>query len=723
MTPVADAKELRMKHVLLNRSARVVAIAALSTVLVACGSGSGSAPPPPAPPPATVGPAGGTVNGPSGAQVVIPAGALSAATAIAVDQSSTGAPALPAGTTTFGAMFAFTPHGTSFAVPVTITVPFNAAAVSAGATPVLYKTNGAGTWERVANATVNAGTVTAQVTSFSWIIVGNVPPIITTQPANASVVEPATASFSVIAIGTPPLLYQWQKSDDGGQKFIDIPAANAASYATPATRAASDNGDRFRVRVSNLEGSTTSQAATLTVTVNVVAPAITTQPQSQSVAVGASATFSAVASGTAPSYQWQRSSDGTNWTDIAGATNASYTLANVQATDNGAQFRVRATNSAGTATSNAATLTVTTAPPPASGAGRIAAGNGFSLAVNAAGVPYSWGADGTGQLGNGTPNADRSIAAPVGAFNAVRAVAAGGGSQAIALRTDGTVWAWGYGGSVNCDFGATFPLPVQISGATGIVALSTGDAHTLLLRNDGAVLAFGCNDSGQLGRAGTAPAASAVVVAGLPPITAVAAGGALSLALDASGNVWSWGRGALGDSTGLFAPRHAPAQIAGLTGVTAIAAAYNHALALRSNGSVWAWGSNGNGKLGIGNSVANQFTPVVSGLASGITAIAAGGDNSMALRSDGVVLVAGINEVGQLGAFTPGFSNTWVAVPGVTTAVAIAAGAQSATSHLFAARADGSVIGWGWNNFGQVGTGATGAGVVPPAVVTGLNLN
>jgi hypothetical protein len=346
-----------------NRMARVgvtLWLAASALVLAGCGSGGGGAPPP-APPPATVGPAGGTVNGPSGAQVVIPAGALSAATAIAVDQSSTGAPALPAGTTTFGAMFAFTPHGTSFAVPVTVTVPFNAAAVPAGATPALYKTTGTGTWERVANATVNAGTVTAQVTSFSWIIVGNVPPIITTQPASASVVEPATASFSVVAIGTPPFSYQWQKSDDGGQNFIDIPAATAASYTTPATSVASDNGDRFRVRVSNLEGSTTSQAATLTVTVNVIAPAITTQPQSQSVAAGASATFSAVASGTAPSYQWQRSSDGVNWTDITGATNASVTISNVQMADNGALFRVRATNSAGSATSNPATLTVTTA--------------------------------------------------------------------------------------------------------------------------------------------------------------------------------------------------------------------------------------------------------------------------------------------------------------------------------------------------------------------------
>jgi alpha-tubulin suppressor-like RCC1 family protein len=704
------------------------AAAAMAAVfgLVACGgSDGGTAPPPPAPAP-TVGPAGGTVTGPAGAQVVVPAGALAAATPIAIAPSSAGAPAQPAGMTAFGAMYAFTPHGTSFAMPVTVTVPFNVASLPAGATPVLYKTNATGNWERVANASVNAGTMTGQVTSFSWLIVGNVAPIITTQPANVSVVEPATASFSVVAIGTPPFSYQWQKSDDGGVNFTDIAAAIAASYTTPATTVGNDNGDRYRVRVSNLEGASLSQAATLTVTANIVAPAITTQPQNLTVTVGGNAVFTVVAGGTTPTFQWQRSNDGgVNWTPIAGATNASYTLANVQTTDNNARFRVLASNSAGTATSNAATLTVTATPPPPSANARIAAGNGFSVAVNAAGVPYSWGADGTGQLGNGTPNADRNTAAPLGTLNAVRSVNAGSGSQAIAVRTDGTVWAWGYGGSVNCDFGAVFPLPVQIGGAANIVAASTGDSHTLLLRNDGVVLAFGCNDSGQLGRAGTAPAASAVVVAGLPPITAIAAGGALSLAVDSSGNVWSWGRGALGVvAGGLFTPRATPQQIAGLANVTAVAAAGEHALALRTDGSVWAWGSNVNGKLGIGSIAANQLTPVATGLASGVTAIAAGGDNSMALRSDGVVLVAGINEVGQLGALTPGFSNTWVVVPGVNNAVAIAAGPQTATSHLFAVRADGSVLGWGWNNFGQVGNGVTGGGgVVPPAVVTGLNLN
>jgi hypothetical protein len=119
---------------------------------------------------------------------------------------------------------------------VTVTVPFDPASVPAGATPVLYKTNAQNQWEPVPGATIGAGTATAQVTSFSFFLLGNLPPVITQQPQNASVVEGQTATFSVTALGTPPFAYRWQRSDDGGATFADIAGATAASYTTPATR-------------------------------------------------------------------------------------------------------------------------------------------------------------------------------------------------------------------------------------------------------------------------------------------------------------------------------------------------------------------------------------------------------------------------------------------------------------------------------------------------------
>jgi uncharacterized delta-60 repeat protein len=123
-----------------------------------------------------IGSTGGTVTGPSGAQVVIPANALSQNTAIEVTQSNSGAPPLPTGVTAVGPMFAFTPHGTTFATPATITVPFDPSQVPAGETVTLYKTNAAQNgWDVVAGATVNGSTMVGQVSSFSHAVAG-VPP-------------------------------------------------------------------------------------------------------------------------------------------------------------------------------------------------------------------------------------------------------------------------------------------------------------------------------------------------------------------------------------------------------------------------------------------------------------------------------------------------------------------------------------------------------------------
>lgn len=170
---------------------------------------------------------------------------------------------------------------------------------------------------------------------------GGTGPAITTQPANASVTVGATATFTVAATGTAPLSYQWSR---GGTA---ISGATSPSYTTPAT-AITDNGATFTVVVSNSAGSVTSSVATLTVTAAAAtAPIITTEPASVSVTVGSTATFTVVATGTAPlSYQWSRGG-----TAISGATAASYTTAPTLITDNGATFTVVVSNSVGSATS------------------------------------------------------------------------------------------------------------------------------------------------------------------------------------------------------------------------------------------------------------------------------------------------------------------------------------------------------------------------------------
>src|SRR5580704_16091705 len=188
-------------------------------------------------------------------------------------------------------------------------------------------------------------------------------PVITTQPVSQSVSVGQSVNFVVVATGTAPLTYQWQKTG------VNISGATSNSYTTPAA-ATGDNGSRFTVLVSNSAGSATSNAAILTVTSTQqgnTAPQIITQPANQTVTAGQSATFTIVATGSPTlTYQWQK-----NGANIAGATSASYTTTATATSDSGESFDVIVTNSFGTVTSNSASLTVNPStgsnPPPPSG--------------------------------------------------------------------------------------------------------------------------------------------------------------------------------------------------------------------------------------------------------------------------------------------------------------------------------------------------------------------
>ncbi len=181
-------------------------------------------------------------------------------------------------------------------------------------------------------------------------IVSAAAPSILTQPANQTVTVGQTATFTVTATGTTPLTYQWQKGTTA------ISGATSATYTTPAATT-TDSGSQYAVVVTNALGSATSNAAMLTV--NAAAPSILTQPANQTVTVGQTATFLVTAAGTTPlSYQWQKGA-----TSIAGATSASYTTPATTTPDSGSQYRVVVTNALGSATSNAATLTVSAAMP------------------------------------------------------------------------------------------------------------------------------------------------------------------------------------------------------------------------------------------------------------------------------------------------------------------------------------------------------------------------
>jgi hypothetical protein len=245
------------------------------------------------------------------------------------------------------ATFNIAATGTS---PITYQWSKNGAAVS-GATSSSYTTPAETTADNNAKFTVAVGNSAGIATSNAAMLTVTSPvvaPSITSQPASQTVIAGKTASFAVAATGTSPMTYQWSKNGAA------ISGATSSIYTTPAETTA-DNNAKFTVAISNSAGSATSNAATLTVTSATVAPAITAQPASQSVIAGKTASFSVTASGTAPmTYQWSK-----NGTAISGATSATYTTPAETTADNTAQFTVAVSNSAGSATSNAAVLTVT----------------------------------------------------------------------------------------------------------------------------------------------------------------------------------------------------------------------------------------------------------------------------------------------------------------------------------------------------------------------------
>jgi alpha-tubulin suppressor-like RCC1 family protein len=232
--------------------------------------------------------------------------------------------------------------------------------------------------------------------------------------------------------------------------------------------------------------------------------------------------------------------------------------------------------------------------------------------------------------------------------------------------------------------------------------------HSVVI-DRGETKAWGANGYGQLGLGDKLNKSTPKVVA--KTFSSVSIGGAHTVALntDAGGTVWAWGHNASGQlGVGTLVTKISPAQVLALDGVNfldgvkAVAAGGKHTLAIAADDTVLAWGSNVTGQLGDATLV-SKSVPVKVLLAEGvtITAVAAGGDFSLALKSDGTVLSWGNNSKGQLGNNTFVASYSPVPVLGLSGITAIAAGG----SHALALKDDGTIYAWGYNEFGQLGDG------------------
>jgi len=264
-------------------------------------------------------------------------------------------------------------------------------------------------------------------------------PAISSQPASKTVTVGQTASFSVTATGTAPLSYQWQRNGAA------ISGAISSTYTTLATTS-TDNGALFAVVVSNSIGKVTSNSATLTVS---GAPVITSQPASKTVTAGQTATFAVTATGGTPlAYQWRK-----NGAAITGATSTSYTTPAETTADNGAQFSVLVSNTAGSATSSGATLTV----------------NASTVVLNASPASLSFGSISTGA----TSTLGVTLINSGNASITISGLSTTGAGFSASNVSSGTVLAPGQSAALNVTF-----APTSTGGVAGSVTVASNATNS-----------------------------------------------------------------------------------------------------------------------------------------------------------------------------------------------------------------------------------------------------
>jgi len=349
-----------------------------------------------------------------------------------------------------------------------------------------------------------------------------------------------------------------------------------------------------------------------------------------------------------------------------------------------------------------------------------------SQAIKTDGTLWSWGANAGGQLGLGTIGigTTRNVPTQVGA-GANWASTSAAYLDTRGVKTDGTLWSWGdntYGqlGLGDSGDGTNRLVPTRVGTGTNWASVSAGSMDTLALKTDGTLWSWGDNDRGELGLGDNAPRTVPTQVGTDTSWASIASGWYHSLAVKTDKTLWSWGdNGAgqlgLGDET----RRNVPTQVGTDTNWASVTAGSNHTLAVKADGTLWVWGYNYSGQLGLGDSGSgtDRNVPAQVGTGTSWASIAAGNDHSLAVKTDGTLWAWGDNSQSQLG-LGDGGGGTNRNVPTQVGTGTSWAYVVAGRFHSLAVKTDGTLWGWGYNPFGQLGVGNNTNQNVPTQVTS-----